>query len=94
MEAVYKPEIMFRFRRPSSIPRRQPSEAMRKALQHLAESEEMQPLIDDARARRRDVVVEVFHSSDGHPLLIHTTTAPKRGAHGGTGAGAGAMPPL
>jgi hypothetical protein len=94
MEAVYKPEIMFRFRRPRSIPRRQPSKAMTEALQCLAESEEMQPLIDDARARRRDVVVEVFHSSDGHPLLIHTTTAPKREAYGGTGAGAGAIPPL
>jgi hypothetical protein len=94
MEAVYKPEIMFRFRRPSSVPRRHPSRALAEALRHLAESEEMQPLIDDACARRRDVVVEVFHSRDGHPLLIHTTTAPKREAHGGTGARAGAMPPL
>jgi hypothetical protein len=64
------------------------------ALRHLAESEEMRPFISDARARRRNVVVEVFHSSDGRPLLVHTTTAPEREAYGGTGAGAGAMPPL
>jgi hypothetical protein len=94
MEAVYKPGIVFRFRRSKNTAGRHPSKAMTEALRRLAESEEMQPLIDDARARRRDVVVEVFHSGDGHPLLIHTTTAPKRGAHGGTGAGAGAMPPL
>ena len=94
MEAHDKPGILFRFRRPSSVPRRHPSKAMTEALRCLAESDEMQPLIDDARARRRDVVVEVFHSSDGHPLLIHTATAPEREARGGTGAGAGAMPPL
>ncbi len=83
MEAVHKPGIMFRFRRPSSIPRRQPSKTMTEALRHLAESEEMQPLIDDARARRRDVVVEVFHSRDGHPLLIHIAAASRHGASQG-----------
>jgi hypothetical protein len=34
-------------------------------------------------------VVEVFHSSDGHPLLIHVAAASgrqaKEGAHAGTG---------
>jgi len=94
MEAHDKPGILFRFRRPSGVPRRHPSKAMTEALRHLAESEEMQPFISDARARRRNVVVEVFHSSDGRPLLIHTTTAPKRAAYGGTGTGAGAIPPL
>jgi hypothetical protein len=88
MEAVYKPEIIFRFRRPSSIPRRQPSEAMRKALQHLAESDEMKPFVAAARAQRRDVVVEVFHASDGHPLLIHAA-APKREVQGRANAGTG-----
>jgi len=94
METQHKPGILFRIRRPSSMQKRHPSKAMTEAPRHLAESEEMQPFISDARARRRDVVVEVFHSSDGRPLLIHTTTAPKREAYGGTGAGAGAMPPL
>jgi hypothetical protein len=94
MEAVFKPGIVFRFRRPRSIPRRQPSKAMTEALRCLAESEEMRPFVAAARAQRRSVVVEVFHASDGRPLLIHTATAPKREAHGGAGAGAGTMPPL
>ena len=82
METVYTPGIIFRFRRPSSIPRRQPSRAMTEALRHLAESEEMTPFIAAARAQRRNVVVEVFHSSDGHPLLIHTAAAPRnRNSH-------------
>jgi hypothetical protein len=67
METQYKPGILFRFRRPSSVPRRQPSRAMTEALRHLGESDEMKPLVVAARAQRREVVVEVFHSSDGHP---------------------------
>jgi len=86
MEAIYKPGIVFMFRRPSSAPRRQPSKAMTEALRRLAESEEMRPFVADARAQRRDVVVEVFHASDGHPLLIHTAAAPRRQAHGVNGA--------
>ena len=83
MEAVYKSGIIFRFRRPSSIPRQHPSAAMTQALRHLADSDEMRPFVADARARRRNVVVEVFHSRDGHPLLIHTTVAPRnRNSHG------------
>jgi hypothetical protein len=83
MEAVYKPGILFRFRRPSSAPRRDPSTTMTEALRHLAESDEMRPFVAEARARCRNVVVEVFHSSDGHPLLIHTTVAPRnRNSHG------------
>jgi len=49
MEAIYKPGIVFRFRRPSKAPRRQPSKAMAEALRHLADSEEMRPFINDAR---------------------------------------------
>jgi hypothetical protein len=77
MEAVYKPGILFRFRRPSDTPGRNPSKAMTEALRHLAESDEMRRFVAEARAQRRNVVVEVFHSSDGHPLLIHTAAAPR-----------------
>lgn len=77
MEAVYKPEILFRFRRTKNTPRRSPSLAMTEALRLLAESEEMKPLVSEAHAQRRDVVVEVFHSRGGHPLLIHTALAPR-----------------
>lgn len=94
MEAPHKPGILFRFRRPSSVPERQPSRAMAEALRHLSESEEMRPFVAKAHAQSRDVVVEVFHASDGRPLLVHTTTTPRREAYEGTGAAAGTMPPL
>jgi len=83
MEAVYTPGIVFRFRRPSSVPRRHPSKAMTEALRRLAESEEMQPFVSDAQARCRNVVVEVFHCRDGHPLLIHIAADSRHGASHG-----------
>ena len=91
MESVYKPGILFKFRRPSKVPRRQPSKAMTKALRHLAESEEMRPFVAEARAQRRNVVVEVFHSSDGHPLLIHVAATSGRQAKEGANAGPGTV---
>jgi hypothetical protein len=80
MGAVYKPGIVFRYRRSRSTPERNPSLAMRQALQCLAESDEMRPFVSSAHARRRDVVLEVFHSRDGHLLLIHIAAAPSREA--------------
>ena len=75
MDSLHKPGILFRFRRPSSMPKRHPSKAMTEALRHIAECDEMQPFVSSAHARRRDVVLEVFHSGDGHPLLIHIAAA-------------------
>jgi len=80
MEAVYKPGIFFRFRRSKNIPGQSPSRAMTEALRHLAESDEMRPFVSEAHAVRRDVVLEVFHSRDGHPRLIHIAAAPSREA--------------
>ena len=62
--------VVFKFRRPSSVPKKPPSAAMTEALQRLSEAEEMQGLLAEAKAQRRTVMVEVFHSKDGHPLLI------------------------
>jgi hypothetical protein len=87
LETQYKPGILFKFRRPTSIPRRHPSKAMTEALRHLAESDEMRHFVAEARARRRNVVVEVFHSRDGHPLLIHIAAASGRQAKGVANAG-------
>lgn len=89
MEIQHRQGILFRFRRPSSIPRRQPSKAMTEALRYLAESDEMKPFVAAARAQQRNVVVEVFHAKDGHPLLIHTAAAPRSDVQGGIGAGTG-----
>jgi hypothetical protein len=67
---------------------------MTEALRCLSESEEMTPFIAAARAERRNVVVEVFHSGDGHPLLIHVAAAPRPRVQGGIGAGTGTVPAL
>lgn len=77
MEAVYKPGIVFRFRRSKDAQKRNPSRAMTEALRHIAESDEMREFTADARAQRRDIVLEVFHSRDGHPLLVHIAAAPR-----------------
>ena len=68
------PRVVFKFSRPAGAPSRQPSAAMTQALRQFARSDEMQAFVANARKQRRKVVVEVFHSADGHPLLIHTAT--------------------
>jgi hypothetical protein len=72
MKAPLKPGIVFKFRRPVGLPKKPPSPAMTEALQRLSESDEMQCFMAEAKAQKRIVVVEVFHSRDGRPLLIHT----------------------
>jgi hypothetical protein len=37
----------------------------------------MRQFVADAQAQCRKVVVQVFHSSQGHPLLIHTAAIPR-----------------
>jgi hypothetical protein len=53
---------------------------MQDALRRLSQVEEMQPLLKKAQTAGRDVVIEVFHSKDGQPLLIHTAAVAKRRA--------------
>jgi len=74
MHVQEAPNIVFKFRRPGGSPSRQPSAAMTHALRQFARSDEMQAFVSNARKQRGKVVVEVFHASDGHPLLIHTAT--------------------
>ena len=80
MQIEQTPGIVFKFRRPSGTPSRQPSDAMTRALRQFARSDEMQAFVSNARKQRRKVVVEVFHASDGHPLLIHTAFLPNKTA--------------
>ena len=80
MHVQETPNIVFKFRRPSGTPSRQPSAAMTHALRQFARSDEMQAFVANARKQRRKVVVEVFHSADGHPMLIHTTILRKKTA--------------
>jgi hypothetical protein len=65
------PRVVFKFSRPAGAPKKPPSAAMTETLQRLSEAEEMRDFTAKARALNRTVVFEVFHSSDGHPLLIH-----------------------
>ncbi len=80
MPTSTKPQVVFRFRRPSGIPAQKPSRAMTQALQLFSEADEMQQLVSGAQAQQRKVVVEVFHSREGHPFLIHTALSPKKKA--------------
>ena len=63
--------VLFKFCRPSGAPAREPSVAMTRALQALTESDEMQQFVAEAHAQRKHVVVEVFQSRGGRPLLIY-----------------------
>jgi hypothetical protein len=65
------PDVLFKFSQSNGTPSRKPSKAMSEALQRLTESEEMLTLIAEARAQGRNVVVQVFHSAEGLPILIH-----------------------
>ena len=74
------PAVQFKFLRPSGALTHAPSAAMQDALRRLSQAEEMQPLLKKAQAAGRDVVIEVFHSKDGQPLLIYTAAVAKRRA--------------
>ena len=78
MQIEPKPGIVFKFSRPSGSPACNPSKAMTDALHSLSETEEMAAFIAKARAQQRQVIVQVFHSSDGCPMLIHTAATPKK----------------
>jgi hypothetical protein len=70
------PAVVFRFRCPSGFPVPEPSSAMTEALRQLSNAREMEPLLQSARRAGREVVIEVFQSRDGQPLLIHTAMLP------------------
>ena len=77
MEMQTSPGVVFRFRRPSGSPSTEPSTAMTDALRQLSRSQEMEPLLQAAQRAGREVVIEVFQSRDGQPLLIHTAILPE-----------------
>jgi hypothetical protein len=53
---------------------------MTAALRNLSESTEMRSLAADAQAHGRTVVVQVYHSADGLPFLIHLKAVPQEAA--------------
>jgi len=76
MEMQASEGVVFRFRRPSGSTAPEPSTAMTEALRQLSVAREMEPLLQAAQRAGREVVIEVFQSSDGQPLLIHTAMLP------------------
>jgi hypothetical protein len=46
---------------------------MHEALMLLSEADELQPLFQEASKAGKFVAIEVFHSRDGQPILIHFT---------------------
>jgi CTP:molybdopterin cytidylyltransferase MocA len=57
-----------------------PSTALTEALRQLSQAQEMEPLLRHAKEAGREVVIEVFQSRDGQPLLIHTALLPDTAA--------------
>ena len=78
MQTELNSGIVFKFRHPGGLPKKPPSAAMTEALQRLSEAEEMRGFVAEAKAQRRTVVVEVYHSRDGRPLLIHTAVVGRK----------------
>ncbi len=74
------PEVLFKFSQPSGAPARKPSASMTAALRHLSEATEMRSLVAEAQAQGRKVVVQVYHSAEGRPFLIHLKAVPKEAA--------------
>jgi len=50
---------------------------MTRALQALTEADEMRQFAAEAHQQRETVVLEVFQSQDGRPLLIYPKAMPK-----------------
>jgi hypothetical protein len=73
-------DVQFKFSQPSGAPSRKPSASMTVALGKLSESTELRSLVAEAQAQGRKVVVQVYHSSDGHPFLIHLKAVPQDAA--------------
>lgn len=64
-------DVQSKFSQPSGAPTKKPSASMTAALGKLGDSTEVRSLVADARAQGRKVVVQVYHSAEGLPFLIH-----------------------
>ncbi len=69
--------VLFRSCRPSGAPAREPSAAMTRSLQALSEADEIREFVAEAHLQQKTVVLEVFQSRAGRPLLIHPNAVPK-----------------
>jgi hypothetical protein len=70
-------DVQFKFSQPSGAPIKKPSASMTAALGKLGDSTEVRSLVADAQAHGRKLVVQVYHSSEGCPFLIHLKAVPQ-----------------
>ncbi len=71
------PDVLFKFSQPSGAPAPKPSASMTAAIQRLRDSTEIQSLVAEAHAHGCTVVVQVYHSAEGRPFLIHLKVVPQ-----------------
>ena len=73
-------DVVFKFSQPSGASARRPSASMTAALRNLSESTELQSLVAEARTQGRRMEVQVYHSAEGCPFLIHLKAVPQDAA--------------
>ena len=74
------PDVLFKFSQPSGVPAKKPSASMTAALRNLSEATELRSLVAEAQAQGRKLVVQVYHSAEGRPFLIHLKAVPQDAA--------------
>jgi hypothetical protein len=70
-------DVQFKFSQPCGAPTKKPSASMTAALGKLGDSTEVRSLVADAQEHGRKVVVQVYHSAEGRPFLIHLKAVPQ-----------------
>lgn len=65
--------VIVRFRRPSYCCQIRPSDALNRAMVSLAETDEMQSLVNEATDEGKVLTIDIFQNHEGHPILIHFT---------------------
>jgi hypothetical protein len=63
--------VIVRFKRPSSLGRKLPSEALNQAMASLADTDEMRPLLCEANAEGKALAIDVYQNRAGYPILVH-----------------------
>jgi hypothetical protein len=79
-EEQMKNDVVFKFSHPSGTAGRKPSMSLANAVQQLTEADELKLLASEAREHGRKLMVQVFHSANGCPILIHLGVVSEKSA--------------
>ena len=63
--------VIVRFKRPSGVGRKMPSEGLNQAMVSLAGTDEMRPLLCEASAEGKALAIDIYQSRTGRPILVH-----------------------